>query len=347
MKRINYKLLTDYLLACDKDELVLTFSEIEDVLESKLPPSSRKHRANWSNNEHEMLAKAWRAAGYRSFKVSLKDETAHFRKVGVEVTSLPKRSVKESKKENKRMLITNAKDIILSDVPEKLRNLELDEFFLVKLNKYNSNIIEGALKEDPQYNKNIAKNAFDKSIKDNDFSKEAYEEIIRGIASENSTRTPKKSISLLAIYLSDPKNDFLNRLNEGNPKLVDDIVFYLNKNHVRKDKSLASKICRYLNEWMFHKDDYTINDSIVRQVLPYYIVYYYGDEGFIEAWLLKEDDLTYVEFFNIFEKVRSKVPELNRHELDHLLWYSYKNDNVRRAIASSLAEGNIILKRNT
>ena len=51
----------------------------------------------------------------------------------------------------------------------------------------------------------------------------------------------------------------------------------------------------------------------------------------------KLDDLTYEEFYKYFKSLR-KHTQLNNHELDHLIWYAYKNDYVRVSIARALAE---------
>lgn len=81
MRKTKYQPLADYLLASGKDDLMLTFAQIEEILGFELPLSSRKHRANWSNNEIEALSWGWRNAGYESYGVDMNREIAHFRKV--------------------------------------------------------------------------------------------------------------------------------------------------------------------------------------------------------------------------------------------------------------------------
>lgn len=98
----------------------------------------------------------------------------------------------------------------------------------------------------------------------------------------------------------------------------------------KKIKSLASKVCKYLNEWNFNGDAYTINDSVVRAILPYYLAYY-GING--SLWENKNfEELNYQEFYGIFSELRNKT-KLNNNELDHLIWYAYKNDSIRSDIA--------------
>ena len=81
MRKTKYQPLADYLLASGKDDLMLTFTQIEEILGFELSPSARKHRANWSNNEIEALSWGWRNAGYESYGVDMNREIAHFRKV--------------------------------------------------------------------------------------------------------------------------------------------------------------------------------------------------------------------------------------------------------------------------
>ncbi|MFA6781016.1 MAG: hypothetical protein WCR77_02335, partial [Bacilli bacterium] len=150
-----------------------------------------------------------------------------------------------------------------------------------------------------------------------------------------STRTSKEVMRLLAKYICDTSNNFLKRLEDGEPKLVDDMLIYLMHSNQRKDKSLVSKVCKYLNEWKYGKDSYTINDSFIRGALPYYLAYHKIDKS---LWKNKKiEEMSYADFFNLFDELKNVFPDLNRHQLDHLIWYSYKNDPVRYEIIKALA----------
>lgn len=336
MRKSKYKPLADYLSASNKNSVSLTFNQIEKILGFKLPPSSRKYRANWSNNKMEALAWGWLPVGYESFDVRMSDEIANFTKVGNKLKS--EKSKKSNRKQNSdlKRQIENATDLIFLDVPNNLLKLEVDEYYMVKLTKTNSEIVEHELANDISYPQKAKKICEELIKRNNDFSSETFNIIIHRIAIENSTRSSKNTIDLLTDFALNSENQFLQRVKKGDLTLVDDITDYLFKNNNRRDKSLASKVCRYLNEWLFDKDDFTINDSVVRKVLPYYLAYYKIEKHY---WANKNlDKLTYVEFFAIFEKIKEKLPELTRHELDHLLWYSYKNDNIRSTIAASLAK---------
>ena len=60
-----------------------SFKEIERILGFGLPPSSRRHRALWSNNgQNHVMTQAWLSAGWRTEQVDLEKEELVFRKVG-------------------------------------------------------------------------------------------------------------------------------------------------------------------------------------------------------------------------------------------------------------------------
>ncbi len=79
----KYEPLTKFLCEeCkDKDYVEMTFDKIEDVIGEKLPDSVRRHRAFWSNNEHNnVMTKAWLKAGFRSACVDMKAGKLTFRR---------------------------------------------------------------------------------------------------------------------------------------------------------------------------------------------------------------------------------------------------------------------------
>lgn len=82
-KRTKYQPLADFLMESNKEDITLTFTEIENILGFKLPPSARKHRPNWANNSQEALSWGGMPVGYESYAIDMKNEIAHFRKVGI------------------------------------------------------------------------------------------------------------------------------------------------------------------------------------------------------------------------------------------------------------------------
>jgi hypothetical protein len=78
----KYEPLGQFLRQQDALYLPMRFAEIESVLGSKLPPSSKGHRAWWSNNpSNNVMTKQWLEAGYETEAVDLAAEKLVFRKV--------------------------------------------------------------------------------------------------------------------------------------------------------------------------------------------------------------------------------------------------------------------------
>lgn len=82
MKRgSKYWSLFDHLRRNQQDELTMTFSEIETLLGSDLPPSARSHRGWWSNRSvGAVQAAAWMEAGYHVEEIDLEEESVTFHK---------------------------------------------------------------------------------------------------------------------------------------------------------------------------------------------------------------------------------------------------------------------------
>jgi hypothetical protein len=66
-----YKNLYTYLKESQKIEVILTFEEIEKIINRKLPNSAQIHsEAWWSNNYDHSQAISWIDAGYKTDMVS-------------------------------------------------------------------------------------------------------------------------------------------------------------------------------------------------------------------------------------------------------------------------------------
>jgi hypothetical protein len=77
----KYSPLADFLRAQQRDEVPVTFAEIERIIGSPLPPSHR-YRAWWSNNSfNSVMTKVWLDAGFQSADVDMKRRKLVFRKV--------------------------------------------------------------------------------------------------------------------------------------------------------------------------------------------------------------------------------------------------------------------------
>jgi len=77
----KYEPLSQYLRKSGLNLVRMRFEEIEKVLGFPLPPSSRRHRAWWSNNpSNNVMTHAWIDAGYRTEDVDLENRRLVFRR---------------------------------------------------------------------------------------------------------------------------------------------------------------------------------------------------------------------------------------------------------------------------
>lgn len=87
--------LTAYLEKCGKDEIKMSFSEIERIIGFRLPDSAYAYPAQWSNSESDSLAFGWLNAGYLTQNVNIPERTVVFVKEGADtplkVSDAPKR----------------------------------------------------------------------------------------------------------------------------------------------------------------------------------------------------------------------------------------------------------------
>lgn len=78
----KYSALGDYLKRQDRDQVPMTFEEIERITGARLPASAHKHRPWWSNNEsNSVLTGVWREAGFASEQVDIPGRKLVFRRV--------------------------------------------------------------------------------------------------------------------------------------------------------------------------------------------------------------------------------------------------------------------------
>jgi DNA-binding XRE family transcriptional regulator len=80
----KYNPLYQHLQQSGQDQLTMTFSAVETLLNDHLPPSARTKRAWWSNrSQGAVQSAAWMAAGYHVEELDLSAETVTFRKPGL------------------------------------------------------------------------------------------------------------------------------------------------------------------------------------------------------------------------------------------------------------------------
>ena len=78
----KYEPLADHLRDLGYGQVRMKFEEIEKVLGFPLPPSSRNHRAWWSNNpSNNVMTHAWLDAGYQTEAVDMEQRKLVFHRV--------------------------------------------------------------------------------------------------------------------------------------------------------------------------------------------------------------------------------------------------------------------------
>ena len=88
--------LTAYLEKCGKDEIKMSFSEIERIIGFRLSDSAYTYPAQWSNSESQSFAFGWLNAGYLTRRVNIPEQTVEFVREGMAV---PRKETNSPKKE--------------------------------------------------------------------------------------------------------------------------------------------------------------------------------------------------------------------------------------------------------
>lgn len=226
-------------------------------------------------------------------------------------------------------------NIVSLSTPSDIRaaNFALDENYMYALTRENSDKALACIHTSARYRKSPYEDYYKyeqrgKSLAD--YTEEEIRTIVKQIANSNSTRTPNCSIDIIAAYMAKNLTGFLQRLHSGDVQLVEELGYL--DGFPRHETSLASKICSYLSRLEYGKSQYVINDSVVREILPYYLKYY----G-IPAQKVQE--MSYAELLAAITELSRKTPDgLAYHEIDQILWYGYRDDPVRRAIAVYLSK---------
>jgi hypothetical protein len=169
----------------------------------------------------------------------------------------------------------------LSPVLRKLQQdnpgLEIDpDRNIVLLTKKNSQIIERLFLEDGDYYP-FAEKLFERFGKDSVMvnKDKALFAVVREIDRDNSTnvwryKRNRWALNALVEYMADTKNDFWKKLEKGEKNLPDK----LRDKGGTSVRSLSSKVCKYLSEYAFKKDNYFIDDKFIRCALLFYLDYY-------------------------------------------------------------------------
>ncbi len=164
--------------------------------------------------------------------------------------------------------------------------------------------------------------------------------IIREIDRDNSTNVWRykhiDEFNEMIKFIIDPDNRFFENLKSGDKDLPDKIIDFVSKKTGNGGviKSLSSKTCKYLSEFMFEGDKYYINDSYVRALLLFYLDYYGVDREDLKTIHKVNTSLNYKQLFEKLDNLnearyeKHKDGEISKSELDHIMWYCYKSFEI-------------------
>lgn len=252
------------------------------------------------------------------------------------------------------------------DDPYLKNDINLD--WLILLNKHNSEIIERLIQNDDgyiQFTKMLVEyHVLSSSTEPKEFpyyDRSAVLSVVRMIDIENSTnvwRFNRDKMYEMVDYIVTESNNFWTELVGTDGERKELVKKLANSNAAQenaddtdegesdkkaKPSSLASKVCKYFAQYIFDngkQEKYFINDYFVRRTLKsYYHFYMHSDE-------YRGDKLTndvingfeYDDLFNALDLVLNKANEgkqekITRGEMDHIMWYCYKNSgDTRRTI---------------
>lgn len=212
-----------------------------------------------------------------------------------------------------------------------INGLSIANNFVVELTKSNADIIDEHLKSNNSYNQLFTKKIFEyhklvKGNKDIKYDREALLDLIIMIDYENSTniwryKGKRRYVEKMLDFILDRSKCFWDKLEKGSEDLVDELNPEIIE--TKGPKSLASKICKYFSELFFEKDNYYINDTVVRHVLPYYLNYY--DITTIKSGRGYFDSLSYKELHEYMDKLKERLDSnMKKDEIDRIMWYCYR-----------------------
>ena len=216
---------------------------------------------------------------------------------------------------------------------------------LVEINSNNSKIIEYLIingtdtskvyvtKAQQYYINNKDINNMVKSLKS--YTKSEVNTLISLINEDNSTFDKALStgrdisgIEFFTDFICKDISSFIKCLDKPNDKsIVDKMVEDYKKHGGYNAKSFASKICKYICEFELKKYNFYIRDKIVSSLIPYYLKKYCFPKPIPNFDTI--ESLSYVDFYSLLDYINSaSKSSLNKSEIDHIIWYSYKSWDV-------------------
>lgn len=232
---------------------------------------------------------------------------------------------------NKNLLLNMVGNYLKNDVSINDILTELDNYICL-LTRENADIIEKCIANDPNYpdimspiikKVNLFQN--NSSIKTiyNSLGRVELEDFVWKVAIANSIQGKNLSVkTYMADYMLNKENQFFERLQVGELKLVEDLecFVYQSGNNVRHECSWCSKVCKFLHDYLFNNDAYYIYDNNVRNRLNDYRSYYELPQTSMSILDVNNKEW-YQNLCRSLDELKNKLKDkLNRSEIDHILW---------------------------
>lgn len=298
-RQSKYQPLADYLSKLGGNDVTLSFSQIEKILGFKLSPSARKHRPNWANNSVEALSCGWMPVGYESYGIDMKNEIAHFRRVGsINANYLSNRETKQKQIKQPKVHATNGIIITNEMIEEAHRQVKAT-------NNYG--------KED-----DLITDCFKRFPTNTDVTIVAMKVGLIDIT--NSTHVSQHKSLISAVELAEcivEIKDIDNRIKNGDPEVVNEIA---RSNGNINLFSFATKYCCYHNKNLYGRDDYSILDTVLKESLPKYFEDITSSQ--IKKWVDSFDYKSYNDYLTRkLDELGINVP-FRKRKLDHYIWFN-------------------------
>ncbi|WP_026489101.1 hypothetical protein [Butyrivibrio sp. XBB1001] len=231
--------------------------------------------------------------------------------------------------------------------------LDFDEHGMLILNRKNAQLINACIAIDSKYAEASNEENKESSCayiienQDNLLDLKIMKEICRRLDKENSThlaasgskKGDNKGIDQTTETICNIRN-LKQRLKDGDAELVTTIseAVRASDGKIRNTFSFASKFCTFLCRYLFEgqeADNYSIYDSALEYVIPYYALVYLNDydrEMVKNKHVIRRtffDKRNYDGYRKLIDDIREKAhPEneekLSRKDFDNVLWYYYK-----------------------
>lgn len=298
---MKYDPLKHYLINDGRERIRLSYTEIENIIKSKLPNSAYQYPAFWGNGDTHVWIHAINSAGYKVNSYSIANEW-------VELTKGFKETIRTSKKEKRTMPDKNQYEGCISFSDSDLNDA--------------SDIMHSDTTYGPE--EYLLRDALIRFPKNTDKVIVAMK--VGLIEITNSTHISQYKSKINAVEIVDILlgiDELDKRISEGDPTLVEEISEKAKT--IKPDQgginlfSFASKFCCYHNLFVYNRDDYSIYDSKLREHLVDYDKRF--PENVIKKWV---DSFDYISYNDAIKKILDKnhiTVDKARRKFDNMVWY--------------------------